>query len=162
VSLKRFQEGEHIDSIALRQFKPSGEPKAAIKPATVVSHLFQALTFGKSINLQNIFQQSNFPAPSESEWEQLDNAASVTKQDPIGSKDFNLKAALGFVLGKEITEKPSAHRTDGEKVMMQHWYSLLRTWLALKRARVPVDFGPAKKKACTESTLRQEGTNVGV
>ena len=151
VSLKRFREGEHIDSIALRQFKPSGEPKAAIKPATVISHLFQALTFGKSVNLQNIFRQSDFPAPSENEWEQLENAASVTKQDPIGTKDFNSKEALGVVLGKEIIEKPSVDRTGGETAMMQHWYSLIRTWLALKRARVPVDFGPAKKKACTHT-----------
>ena len=125
-----------------------GKPKAAVKPSTVAGHLLQALQFGKAVDLQELHSQAgNFlPLPTESEWEKLEDAASVSEQDAVDAERYGRKDMLVALIGAEQGEKPFGERTVEEQAICARWYSLMSWWENLKRVGVPVTFGPAAKK----------------
>ena len=147
VSWERFvDQGQHLESIALNQFDAKGNPKAPVKQETIAAHLLQAFgEFGKPLDLQKLQQQAAMPVLTQAEWERLDEVAAATEQDPVNQPKFAMKEILSGI-DSELAAKEFKDRTEAESQACARWYGLMKWWAALKRAKVPVEFGQAVKK----------------
>jgi len=126
LSYDRFTAGEHIEAIALTQ------PNAAkpIQPATVFNHLMEALTHGRTVDVDRALDS----LPPDHRLTKDDCAFFAERQSTRGfdvretenyvAKDF----ASGFV-DETIGEKSLEDRAREAAA-----YTKIRTWVALRRA----------------------------
>lgn len=137
ISYIRFAGGDSLEQIAMQQ--PSGKP---VQVSTVANHVFTALGFAKPVDLRRLFQQADdISAPDEAQWTKLDEAAAERGCD-VNSSEFKAKDVLCGVLGESVNRDP-AEKSEADKEQERQWYSRIRAWQALKRARFPVTFGEA-------------------
>ena len=125
LSYERFLENESLQSIAMRP--ASGAP---IQTNTVRGHILTAWTFGKPVDLQRLFRESEAVLPSEAEWRQLEEAAAANKVD--FSADIRLKEILPLILGDKVNREPSL-KSDADKELEREWYERMRIWEAFRK-----------------------------
>ena len=132
-SYNRFQKGEHVEAIAMTQ--SNGK---AIQPATVLSHLFEALTHGKKLDFSRAI--SSFPEYmnnklSKSDCDELERASVTTNIDVIERKNFFAKDFIKPLVSHDVEKAPN-EKTFFEKEKEASWYPKIRVWTALKRCGV--------------------------
>ena len=132
-SYNRFQKGEHVEAIAMTQ--STGK---AIQPATVLNHLFEALTHGKQLEFSRAI--SSFPEYvnnrlSKLDCDELERASFTTNIDVIERKYFAQKDFLKGLVSHDV-EKPPNEKTFFEKQKEALWYPKIRVWTVLKRCGV--------------------------
>jgi len=137
VSLRRFQQGEHIEAIAASQ--ESGKP---IQPQTVCGHLFEALLNGNGVDLQRLAEVS--APPPRSQWERLEKAAAVSGVD-VRAANFQQKDLLRDILGDKL-DKEFDKRTEEEKAELNAWYGAVRWFRTMKCVDVPISWAPSAKR----------------
>jgi len=138
VSADRFQRGEHPEAIAATP--TSGRP---ILPGTVVGHLLEALTHGRTVNLQRVAEVQT--PPTKAQWEKLEQACAVQKVD-VCAASLTMKDVLRGVLGDEKADKEFSARTEEEKAEWNNWMNALRWFRTLKCVSVPISWGPSAKR----------------
>eukprot|EP00929_Paragymnodinium_shiwhaense_P001356 TRINITY_DN101584_c0_g1_i1.p1 TRINITY_DN101584_c0_g1~~TRINITY_DN101584_c0_g1_i1.p1 ORF type:complete len:903 (-),score=223.70 TRINITY_DN101584_c0_g1_i1:336-3044(-) len=141
VSYDRFAKGDMVQTIAMQQ--PSGKP---VQPSTVVGHLWTALSHGRALNLQLLFQQSEYGAITEADWSQLGEATATVGAN-LDAADFKAKEVLGGILGADKVNREAAEKNEADKAAEARWYDRIRLYAALKR----VGFEPtlsAKRQRC--------------
>jgi hypothetical protein len=156
-SYERWTRQSHsIDVIAASQVDAEGNPKVAIKPATVVCHLLKAMTDkAKPLNLQKLATEAAgaMPVPTTKEWEALDEAADIAGQSPAGDpKEYHKKEILKVLLGEDVVSKPFKDRSEEEQVAVSHWYAAMTWWEALEKVKIPVGGVRARKKRVATSS----------
>ena len=132
-SYNRFQKGEHVEAIAMTQ--SNGK---TIQPATVLSHLFEALTHGKKLDFSRAI--SSFPEYmnnklSKSDCDELERASVTTNIDVIERKNFFAKDFIKPLVSHDVEKAPN-EKTFFEKEKEASWYPKIRVWTALKRCGV--------------------------
>jgi len=138
LSYDRFSQKESLQSIAMRP--ASGAP---IQTNTVRSHILTAWTFGKPVDLQRAFRESEAVLPSEAEWNQLEEAAAASKVD--FSAEVRLKEILVFILGDKVNREPSL-KSDADKELERQWWERMRIWEAFRKVRYVPSFAKAAKR----------------
>lgn len=138
LSYERFLENESLQSIAMRP--ASGAP---IQTNTVRGHILTAWTFGKPVDLQRLFRESEAVLPSEAEWRQLEEAAAANKVD--FSADIRLKEILPLILGDKVNREPSL-KSDADKELEREWYERMRIWEAFRKVGYVPSFAGAKRQ----------------
>ena len=120
ISYERFSQGQSVEAIALNQLDAKGNPKRAVLPSTVSSHLLTAMQHGRALDLARLASEikSSSPAPTEREWEQLDEAAAVSGVDVL-QPDAYKKQLLAAIVGDELAD--SKERTEAEQLLCQRW-----------------------------------------
>ena len=137
LSYDRFVEGTHPQTIAMTQ--KSGRP---IQAATVVGHLLDALTQGRSVDLDRL--ASVEPPPKKSEWDELVRCSVETGMDVTGEPEmsgarqqrFVMKDFLVPILGNEFALKDYKERTVEESAQFSKWCNHLKWYMALLRVGV--------------------------
>ena len=85
------------------------------------------------------------PVLTQAERERLDEVAAATEHDPVNQPKFAMKEILSGI-DSELAAKEFKDRTEAESQARARCYGLMKWWAALKRAKVPVEFGQAVKK----------------
>jgi hypothetical protein len=142
MSYVRFKKGEHPQTIAMKQ--QSGK---AIQVATVVSHLLEALTQGRALELHRLAPLSQ--PPTKQEWDELarcevETEMDVTKDPTTSGKNsdrFTMRDFLLPIMGADFTAKDYKDRTPEESDKWNNWCGRLNWYLALRRVGYEPSFG---------------------
>ena len=157
--LRFARRGEAPAAIAMTQ--PSGR---AVQVATVVGHLFEALTQGRPVDFRRLaaFDGLADRFPTELEWRAIDDAATRTAQDPAGDPAaFSQRELLrsDALLGAEAVDVDRELKTEAQKAAEASWYEKIRVYVALRRAGIEPEWedtpvpGPDAKRARTTVTF---------
>ena len=141
-SYMRFKKGEHPQTIAMKQ--QSGK---AIQVSTVIGHLLEALTQGRSLDMHRLSSLSH--PPSKQEWAELTRCESETgmdvTKDPTtsgrGSEKWTMRDFLLPIMGEEFAVKEYSQRTPEETEKWNKWLGKLNWYLALRRVGFEPNFG---------------------
>eukprot|EP00808_Paulinella_micropora_P018760 g44922.t1 len=133
ISYQRFQQGmEGVSAIATNQ--PTGKP---IQESTVVDHILTGLLHGRPVDLQRL--ASSVPAlgpPRQQEWQQLDEAASISKINVQAPGEFAKSALVSPILARmnfDVTTNFSS-KPDEQLQLEKRWYNHINWYKALLRA----------------------------
>jgi len=120
----------------------------------VITHLLNALDFGKTLDFRRLITCSAAEPPDKAKWEKLEHAADVGQVDIMTLDNLTgepQKEMMRELVGSEMVDKEFADKTEEEKALMSMWYHQLKWWQHLKRANFPVKFEeelePAAKRA---------------
>ena len=135
-SYVRFAKGESPQTIAMTPV-PGKKP---IQVKTVVSHLLDAITHGRNVDLQQL--QNYMAPPTAKEWEALRAAELATGMNACGPPEtsgrngdrFTMSEFLRPVVGNAIVDAPFAERSEADKELFGKWCDMLKWYLALRRA----------------------------
>ena len=141
-SYDRFQAGESPQAIAM-----SPENGRPIQMMTVVGHIFEALLYGKPVDLQRLSGLSQ--PPSKKQWVELEQAEELTGMnssgDPscsgVGGNSFSMTDFLRPIMGEEFMDTPREERSEEDKAKFGKWCNLLKWYLLLKRSKIEPIFG---------------------
>lgn len=142
-SYNRFSKGEHPQTIAMQQ--KSGKP---IQVGTVVGHILEALTQGRSVDLHKL--SSSAQPPTKQDWETLTRCELETGMDVTGdpatsganNERFIMKDFLVPVMGNAFAVKDYKERTAEESATFSRWCGNLNWYLALRRVGFEPSFEP--------------------
>jgi RecQ family ATP-dependent DNA helicase len=130
LSYNRFQKGEHVEAIAMSQ--ANGK---AIQSATVLGHLFEALTQGKPLDFSRAI--SSFPEftdnlLTQSDCDALEQASCTQNINVVETTSLFSKDLVKGLVAHDV-DKPHNEKTFVEKSSESRWYAKIRLWIPLKR-----------------------------
>lgn len=141
-SYERYCKGETPHAIAMSQ--SSGKP---IQTSTVVGHLLEALTHGRTITDASILGQF-CKTPTKQEWERLENAETIADIDVCGDpatsgkngEKFTMTDLIRPIVGDSVFDIPYADRSEEQNSELGKWYDGVKWYLAMKRSGITPDF----------------------
>ena len=147
ISYERFKKGEHPQTIAMKQ--KSGK---AIQVSTVIGHLLEALTQGRSLDMHRLASLSQ--PPSNQEWAELTRCESETGMDVTknpdtsgkGSEKWTMRDFLLPIMGEAFVAKEYTQRSPDETEKWNRWVGKLHWYLALRRVGFEPHFGSCSEQ----------------
>ena len=130
-SYVRFSKGESLQTIAMTQ-----GAKKPIQAKTVASHILEAVTHGRVVDLSQL--AGFIKPPNKSEWEELRAAELSTGMnvcgDPETGERFTMSEFLRPIVGSLVVDTPFAERSDKDKENFSKWCDLMKWYTTLRRA----------------------------
>ena len=150
-SFERFNSGEHPQTIAMTP--TNGRP---IQVATVVGHILDGITAGRSTNLSKVAVVN--PPPLKSEWQKLEEAEARTGMDVTSDPKtsgleggaFKMIDFLAPIMGDSFSSKSYDERTQKQKDSFSHWCNLLKWYLVLRRIEYQPHFETLRSEEIEE------------
>ena len=135
-SHKRFQRGDHLQSIA-----SNPEYGKGILPTTVVGHVLEGLVQGRAVYLKRLAMQAPVAPPNSTEWEKLEEAMDAAGVDVVTDKPspYDVIVKIDDSLA-EIIAMPFGDRSDEQKATLAPWLDAFRWFSAFKRAGYTPNF----------------------
>jgi hypothetical protein len=135
-SYVRFAKGESPQTIAMTP--TNGRQPIQVK--TVVGHILDAIVHGRSVHLRRLVEY--MPAPTQSEWDQLQQAEASTGMDVTGDPNnsgengekLSMTELLRPIIGDRLADLPFMERSETDKVKFGMWCDRLKWYMALRRA----------------------------
>lgn len=127
-SYEKFGRGDSVQAIALQ----GGAKGQAVKEGTIVAHLFEALTFGKPVDLPRL--AGSFPFLNRAQWEQLASAEARSGQDVVTNDKLAMTELLATFL--PAAAKPGPERSEAEKEVCALWFDRVKLYLAFRRTGI--------------------------
>ena len=142
MSYNRFAKGESPQTIAVAP----ANGRQPIQVKTVVGHILDAILHGRSVDLRRL--NDYMPAPSQSEWEKLNEAALLTGMDVTGDPNnsgrdgekFVMTEYIRPIIGDRVADLPYNERSEADRELLGKWFDALKWYMTSATCWIRADF----------------------